>query len=144
MNFDDIMNGGLGSLEANDLGKDITDIFGVDTEKAKNNVKDLMTLLTETDSTDSDIIRNALLITEDKNEVAVVMHLVMKALVSKIVDQANEMADLLDDTRAVLEDMGDDVTEQYAMGMVSRMIERMGEDDFEDDLNKFRNSGDDE
>ena len=89
MNFDDIMNGGLGSLEANDLGKDITDIFGVDTEKAKNNVKDLMTLLTETDSTDSDIIRNALLLTEDKNEVAVVMHLVMKAMVSKIVDQAN-------------------------------------------------------
>ena len=144
MNFDDIMNGGLGSLEANDLGKDITDIFGVDTEKAKNNVKDLMTLLTETDSTDSDIIRNALLITEDKNEVAVVMHLVMKALVSKIVDQANEMADLLDDTRAVLEEMGDDVTEQYAMGMVSRMIERMGEDDFEDDLNNFRNGGGDE
>lgn len=131
MNFDDIMNGGLGSLEANDLGKDITDIFGVDTEKAKNNVKDLMTLLTETDSTDSDIIRNALLITEDKNEVAVVMHLVMKALVSKIVDQANEMADLLDDTRAVLEEMGDDVTEQYAMGMVSRMIERMGDEDDE-------------
>ena len=133
MNFDDIMNGGLGSLEANDLGKDITDIFGVDTEKAKNNVKDLMTLLTETDSTDSDIIRNALLLTEDKNEVAVVMHLVMKAMVSKIVDQANEMADLLDDTRAVLEEMGDDVTEQYAMGMVSRMIKRMGEDDFEDE-----------
>ena len=131
MNFDDIMNGGLGSLEANDLGKDITDIFGVDTEKAKNNVKDLMTLLTETDSTDSDIIRNALLLTEDKNEVAVVMHLVMKALVSKIVDQANEMADLLDDTRAVLEEMGDDVTEQYAMGMVQRMIERMGDEDDE-------------
>lgn len=131
MNFDDIMNGGLGSLEANDLGKDITDIFGVDTDKAKSNVKDLMTLLTETDSTDSDIIRNALLITEDKNEVAVVMHLVMKALVSKIVDQANEMADLLDDTRAVLEEMGDDVTEQYAMGMVSRMIERMGDEDDE-------------
>lgn len=129
MNFDDIMNGGLGSLEANDLGKDITDIFGVDTEKAKNNVKDLMTLLTETDSTDSDIIRNALLLTEDKNELAVVMHLVMKALVSKIVDQANEMADLLDDTRVVLEGMGEDVTEQYAMGMVSRMIERMGGDD---------------
>ena len=144
MNFDDIMNGGLGSLEANDLGKDITDIFGVDTDKAKNNVKDLMTLLTETDSTDSDIIRNALLITEDKNEVAVVMHLTMKALVSKIVDQANEMADLLDDTRAVLEEMGDDVTERYAMGMVSRMIERMGEDDFNQDLNDFLNSGDDE
>ena len=144
MNFDDIMNGGLGSLEANDLGKDITDIFGVDTEKAKNNVKDLMTLLTETDSTDSDIIRNALLLTEDKNEVAVVMHLTMKALVSKIVDQANEMADLLEDTRAVLEDMGDDVTERYAMGMVSRMIERMGEDGFEDELNNFRNGGDDE
>lgn len=144
MNFDDIMNGGLGSLEANDLGKDITDIFGVDTEKAKNNVKDLMTLLTETDSTDSDIIRNALLLTEDKNEVAVVMHLTMKALVSKIVDQANEMADLLDDTRAVLEEMGDDVTERYAMGMVSRMIERMGEDGFEDELNNFRNGGDDE
>lgn len=144
MNFDDIMNGGLGSLEANDLGKDITDIFGVDTEKAKNNVKDLMTLLTETDSTDSDIIRNALLLAEDKNEVAVLMHLTMKALVSKIVDQANEMADLLDDTRAVLEDMGDDVTERYAMGMVSRMIERMGEDDFNQDLNDFLNSGDDE
>jgi hypothetical protein len=144
MNFDDIMNGGLGSLEANDLGKDITDIFGVNTEKAKNNVKDLMTLLTETDSTDSDIIRNALLLTEDKNELAVVMHLTMKALVSKIVDQANEMADLLDDTRAVLEDMGDDVTEKYAMGMVSRMIERMGEDDFNDELDNFRNSGDDE
>ena len=144
MNFDDIMNGGLGSLEANDLGKDITDIFGVDTEKAKNNVKDLMTLLTETDSTDSDIIRNALLLTEDKNEVAVVMHLVMKAMVSKIVDQANEMADLLDDTRAVLEDMGEDITDRYAMGMVSRMIERMGEDGFEDELNNFRNGGDDE
>ena len=144
MNFDDIMNGGLGSLEANDLGKDITDIFGVDTEKAKNNVKDLMTLLTETDSTDSDIIRNALLLTEDKNEVAVVMHLVMKAMASKIVDQANEMADLLDDTRAVLEDMGEDITDRYAMGMVSRMIERMGEDGFEDELNNFRNGGDDE
>lgn len=141
MNFDDIMNGGLGSLEPNDLGKDITDIFGVDTEKAKNNVKDLMTLLTETDSTDSDIIRNALLLTEDKNEVAVVMHLTMKALVAKIVDQANEMGDLLDDTRAVLEEMGEDVTERYAMGMVQRMIKRMGEDDFEDDLNNFFNGG---
>lgn len=141
MNFDDIMNGGLGSLEPNDLGKDITDIFGVDTEKAKNNVKDLMTLLTETDSTDSDIIRNALLLTEDKNEVAVVMHLTMKALVAKIVDQANEMGDLLDDTRAVLEEMGEDVTERYAMGMVQRMIKRMGKDDFEDDLNNFFNGG---
>ena len=102
-----------------------------------------MTLLTETDSTDSDIIAMLYLTAEDKNEVAVVMHLVMKAMVIKIVDQANEMADLLDDTRAVLEEMGDDVTEQYAMGMVSRMIERMGEDDFEDDLNNFRNGGGD-
>lgn len=131
MNFDDIMNGGLGSLEANDLGKDITDIFGVDTEKTKGIVKDLMRLLTETDSTDSDIIRTALVLTEDKNEIAVVMHLVMKAMVSEIVDKANEMGDLLEDTREVLEEMGDDVVEQYAMGMVSRMIERMGDEDDE-------------
>lgn len=132
MNFDDIMNGGLGSLEANDLGKDITDIFGVDTEKTKGIVKDLMRLLTETDSTDSDIIRTALVLTEDKNEIAVVMHLVMKAMVSEIVDKANEMGDLLEDTREVLEEMGDDVVEQYAMLMVGRMIKRMGDNEDND------------
>lgn len=132
MNFDDIMNGGLGSLEANDLGKDITDIFGVDTEKTKGIVKDLMRLLTETDSTDSDIIRTALVLTEDKNETAVVMHLVMKAMVSEIVDKANEMGDLLEDTREVLEEMGDDVVEQYAMLMVGRMIKRMGDNEDND------------
>lgn len=132
MNFDDIMNGGLGSLEANDLGKDITDIFGVDTDKTKGIVKDLMRLLTETDSTDSDIIRTALVLTEDKNEIAVVMHLVMKAMVSEIVDKANEMGDLLEDTREVLEEMGDDVVEQYAMLMVGRMIKRMGDNEDND------------
>lgn len=132
MNFDDIMSGGLGSLEANDLGKDITDIFGVDTEKTKGIVKDLMRLLTETDSTDSDIIRTALVLTEDKNEIAVVMHLVMKAMVSEIVDKANEMGDLLEDTREVLEEMGDDVVEQYAMLMVGRMIKRMGDNEDND------------
>ena len=139
MNFDDIMNGGLGSLNNEDLGKDITDIFELNTEKVKNSVKDLMQLTTGSeDSTESDIIRMALLLCESKEETAVTMHLLLKALIGEVTNQANEMGELHDDTREVIEEIGGEFAEQYAMGMIGRMIARMGDDELNDLL------GDDE
>jgi len=130
MNFDDIMNGELGSLENNNIGKDLTDIFGVDTDSAKRSVRDLIKLTIATDSTDSDIINGALGLSDTREEVAVLMHLLTKALMSEVTSQANEMADLLDDTRIVLEEMPDEAQEEFAKGMISRMMERMdGEDE---------------
>lgn len=139
MNFDDIMNGGLGSLNNEDLGKDITDIFELNTEKVKNSVKDLMQItMGSEDSTDSDIIRMALLLCESKEETAVTMHLLLKALIGEVTNQANEMGELLDDTREVIEEIGGEFAEQYAMGMIGRMMARMGDDELNDLL------GDDE
>ena len=55
MNFDDIMNGGLSSQS--NLGENITDIFEVDEKFAMQSTRDLVDLITNTDSTDADIIQ---------------------------------------------------------------------------------------
>ena len=122
MNFDDIMNGGLNPEER--LGRDITEVYELDTEKTKRNVFDLVKLMQSEDVMDSDIIDTAMSVTTDSKELAVTMHLVMKAVISDLMDSFEEAGSLLDMTRECIEEMGDDVAEQYASLMMSKIIRK--------------------
>lgn len=139
MNFDDIMNGGLSSQS--NLGENITDIFEVDEKFAMQSTRDLVDLITNTDSTDADIIQSALAMCETKTEVAVIMHLTTKALVDVIYKQLDKASELLEDTHKVVQNMGEEFIEQYAEGMMKMMIKRHGKDGFEDGLRDFLENG---
>jgi hypothetical protein len=124
MNFDDIMSGGL--TPKSRMGENITDIFGVDSDFAMKTTRDLVKLTTDTESTDADIIQSALAMCETKEELAVILHLHTKTLVSRMADQFEEASALLEDSKDVLESLGEDVLMKYAEGMMQRLIERMG------------------
>ena len=124
MNFDDIMNGGL--TPKSRMGENLTDIFGVDEDFAKKTTRDLVKLTTDTESTDADIIQSAMAMCETKEELAVVMHLHTKTLISNIADQLEEASELLEDSKDVLESLGEDVLMRYAEGMMHKLIKRMG------------------
>jgi bacterioferritin (cytochrome b1) len=124
MNFDDIMGGGLAPKSR--MGETLTDIFGVDEDFAKKTTRDLVKLTTDTESTDADIIQSAMAMCETKEELAVVMHLHTKTLISNIVDQLEEASELLEDSKDVLESLGEDVLMRYAEGMMHKLIKRMG------------------
>jgi hypothetical protein len=108
------------------MGENITDIFGVDSDFAMKTTRDLVKLTTDTESTDADIIQSALAMCETKEELAVVLHLHTKTLVSKMADQFEEASALLEDTKDVLESLGEDVLMRYAEGMMQKLMERMG------------------
>lgn len=131
MNFDDIMNGGL-SPKSN-IGENITDIFNVDESFAMKTTRDLINLTSATDSSDADIIQSALAMCETKTELAVVMHLTTKALVSRLVDATDEASTLLEDTKDVIKEIGGEFEMQFAQGMMERLIKRMEEGRFDSD-----------
>lgn len=122
MNFDDIMNGGLSPEER--VGRDITEVYELDTENTKRNVFDLVKLMQSEDVMDSDIIDTAMSLTTDSKELAVTMHLVMKAVISDLMDSFDEASTLLDMTRECIEEMGDEVTKEYASLMMSKIIRK--------------------
>ena len=124
MNFDDIMGGGLAPKSR--MGETLTDIFGVDEDFAKKTTRDLVKLTTSTESTDADIIQSAMAMCETKEELAVIMHLHTKTLISNIADQLEEASELLEDSKDVLESLGEDVLMRYAEGMMQKLIKRMG------------------
>jgi len=124
MNFDDIMGGGLAPKSR--MGETLTDIFGVDEDFAKKTTRDLVKLTTDTESTDADIIQSAMAMCETKEELAVIMHLHTKTLISNIADQLEEASELLEDSKDVLESLGEDVLMRYAEGMMHKLIKRMG------------------
>jgi len=124
MNFDDIMGGGLAPKSR--MGETLTDIFGVDEDFAKKTTRDLVKLTTSTESTDADIIQSAMAMCETKEELAVIMHLHTKTLISNIADQLEEASELLEDSKDVLESLGEDVLMRYAEGMMHKLIKRMG------------------
>jgi bacterioferritin (cytochrome b1) len=124
MNFDDIMGGGL--TPKSRMGETLTDIFGVDEDFAKKTTRDLVKLTTSTESTDADIIQSAMAMCETKEELAVIMHLHTKTLISNITDQLEEASELLEDSKDVLESLGEDVLMRYAEGMMHKLIKRMG------------------
>ena len=124
MNFDDIMSGGL--TPKSRMGENITDIFGVDSDFAMKTTRDLVKLTTDTEATDADIIQSALAMCETKEELAVVMHLLTKTLVSRLADQFEEASALLEDSKDVLESLGEDVLMRYAEGMMQKLMGRMG------------------
>jgi len=124
MNFDDIMGGGLAPKSR--MGETLTDIFGVDEDFAKKTTRDLVKLTTDTESTDADIIQSAMAMCETKEELAVIMHLHTKTLISNITDQLEEASELLEDSKDVLESLGEDVLMRYAEGMMHKLIKRMG------------------
>lgn len=126
MKFDDIFNS-----QQSTEGTTITDFFGVDTDKMVSWVKDIVKLSRQDDVLDTDIVIAAMAVTETKEELAVLQHLVLKATMSEIMSTADESARLLDWTREALESMSEDAQAQYAEFMVGKLLES-GEINFED------------
>lgn len=126
MKFDDIF-----SAQQSTEGTTITDFFGVDTDKMVSWVKDIVKLSRQDDVLDTDIVIAAMAVTETKEELAVLQHLVLKATMSEIMSTADESARLLDWTREALESMSEDAQAQYAEFMVGKLLES-GEINFED------------
>ena len=126
MKFDDIF-----SAQQSTEGTTITDFFGVDTDKMVSWVKDIVKLSRQEDVLDTDIVIAAMAVTETKEELAVLQHLVLKATMSEIMSTADESARLLDWTREALESMSEDAQAQYAEFMVGKLLES-GEINFED------------
>lgn len=126
MKFDDIFNS-----QQSTEGTTITDFFGVDTDKMVSWVKDIVKLSRQEDVLDTDIVIAAMAVTETKEELAVLQHLVLKATMSEIMSTADESARLLDWTREALESMSEDAQAQYAEFMVGKLLES-GEINFED------------
>ena len=126
MKFDDIF-----SPQESTEGKTITDFFGVDTDKMVSWVKDVVKLSRQEDVLDTDIVIAAMAVTETKEELAVLQHLVLKATMSEIMSTADESARLLDWTREALENMSEEAQAQYAEFMVGKLLEN-GDINFED------------
>lgn len=118
MKFDDIF-----STQQSAEGSTITDFFGVDTNKMVSWVKDIVKLSRQDDVLDTDIVIAAMAVTETKEELAVLQHLVLKATMSEIMSTAEESARLLDWTREALENMSEDAQAQYAEFMVTKLLE---------------------
>ena len=130
MKFDDIF-----SAQQSTEGTTITDFFGVDTDKMVSWVKDVVKLSRQEDVLDTDIVIAAMAVTETKEELAVLQHLVLKATMSEIMSTADETARLLDWTREALETMGEEAQSQYAEFMVGKLLENgdINFDDFDDE-----------
>ena len=128
MKFDDIF-----STQQSAEGNTITDFFGVDTNKMVSWVKYLVKLSRQDDVLDPDIVIAAMAVTETKEELAVLQHLVLKATMSEIMSTAEESARLLDWTREALENMSEDAQAQYAEFMVTQLLESgdLNLDDFD-------------
>ena len=130
MKFDDIF-----SPQESTEGTTITDFFGVDTDKMVSWVKDVVKLSRQEDVLDTDIVIAAMAVTETKEELAVLQHLVLKATIGEIMSTADESARLLDWTREALETMGEEAQAQYAEFMVGKLLENgdINFDDFDDE-----------
>lgn len=130
MKFDDIF-----SAQQSTEGTTITDFFGVDTDKMVSWVKDVVKLSRQEDVLDTDIVIAAMAVTETKEELAVLQHLVLKATMSEIMSTADESARLLDWTREALESMSEEAQAQYAEFMVGKLLENgdINFDDFDDE-----------
>jgi len=130
MKFDDIF-----SAQQSTEGTTITDYFGVDTDKMVSWVKDVVKLSRQEDVLDTDIVIAAMAVTETKEELAVLQHLVLKATMSEIMSTADESARLLDWTREALESMSEEAQAQYAEFMVGKLLENgdINFDDFDDE-----------
>lgn len=130
MKFDDIF-----SAQQSTEGTTITDFFGVDTDKMVSWVKDVVKLSRQEDVLDTDIVIAAMAVTETKEELAVLQHLVLKATMSEIMSTADESARLLDWTREALESMSEEAQAQYAEFMLGKLLENgdINFDDFDDE-----------
>tara|TARA_R110002049_G_scaffold308124_1_gene510999 strand:+ start:202 stop:594 length:393 start_codon:yes stop_codon:yes gene_type:complete len=130
MNFDDIFSAQQSTDETT-----ITDFFGVDTDKMVSWVKDVVKLTRQEDVLDTDIVIAAMAVTETKEELAVLQHLVLKATMSEIMSTADESARLLEWTREALESMSEEAQAQYAEFMVGKLLENgdINFDDFDDE-----------
>lgn len=126
MKFDDIF-----SAQQSAEGTTITDFFGVDTDKMVSWVKDIVKLSRQEDVLDTDIVIAAMAVTESKEELAVLQHLVLKATMNEIMSVADESARLLDWTREAIETMSEETQAQYAEFMVGKLMEN-GDISFED------------
>jgi len=130
MKFDDIFRTQQSTEETT-----ITDFFGVDTDKMVSWVKDVVKLTRQEDVLDTDIVIAAMAVTETKEELAVLQHLVLKATMSEIMSTADESARLLDWTREALESMSEEAQAQYAEFMLGKLLENgdINFDDFDDE-----------
>ena len=126
MKFDDIFKS-----QPSTEGVTITDFFGVDTEKMVGMVKDIVKLSRQEDVLDTDIVIAAMAVTNTKEELAVLQHLVLKATMNEIMSVADESARLLDWTREAMETMDEDAQAQYAEFMVGKLMEN-GDISFDD------------
>ena len=130
MKFDDIFES-----QQSAEGTTITDFFGVDTDRMVLMVKDIVKMSREEDVLDTDIVIAAMAITNTKEELAVLQHLVLKATMSEIMSVADESARLLDWTREAIETMSEETQAQYAEFMVGKLMENgdISFDDFDDE-----------
>ena len=130
MKFDDIFES-----QPSTEGTAITDFFGVDTDRMVGMVKDIVKMSRQDDVLDTDIVIAAMAVTNTKEELAVLQHLVLKATMTEIMSTAQESAKLLDWTREAIETMDDETQARYAEFMVGKLIENgdINFDDFDDE-----------